>query len=120
MPEVSLSLIVLKTHQLDVVKFFYETIGIEFVEEQHGTGPVHFAGKFGGVVLEIYPLPEGQADTTTRLGFVVEDLGHVITALWRRELSKLKKPKQTDWGLRVVVKDPDGRSVELYHGGSNA
>ena len=115
MPRVSLSLMVLKTHQLDVVKYFYETIGIELVEERHGLGPVHFAGKLGTTVLEIYPLQEGEADATTRLGFVVEDLGCVLESLSRRELSPLKKAKQTEWGLRAVVKDPDGRSIELYH-----
>ena len=118
MPDVSLSLLVLKTHQVDVVRFFYETLGIELVEERHGTGPVHFAGRVGSVVVEIYPLGEGvEADPTTRLGFVVEDLGYVLESLWRQELSPLQKAKQTEWGLRAVVKDPDGRSVELYHRG---
>ena len=120
MPEVSLSLIVLKTHQLDKVKYFYETIGIALAEEQHGSGPAHFSGRVGGTVLEIYPLQEGEADATTRLGFVVENLGYVLESLWRRKFSLLKKAEQTEWGLRVVVKDPDGRSIELYHGDENA
>ena len=114
MPDVSLSLIVLKTNQLEVVAHFYESIGIELVEEQHGTGPLHYAARLGGTVLEIYPLAEGAADSTTRLGFVVEDLGAVMECLWRRELAPLKKARQTEWGLCRVVKDPDGRSVELY------
>ena len=120
MSEVSLSLLVLKTHKIDVVRSFYETIGIVFVEEQHGTGPVHFAGHVGGVVMEIYPLANSgeEADGTTRLGFVVEDLGDVLESLSRRNLSPPKQAKQTEWGLRCVVKDPDGRSVELYHRGS--
>ena len=37
---------------------FYGSLGIEFTEEQHGTGPVHFAGRVGEVALEVYPLPE--------------------------------------------------------------
>jgi catechol-2,3-dioxygenase len=117
MPKVSLSLLVLKTHQIDVMRSFYETIGIELTEEQHGTGPVHLAGNIGDVVVEVYPLPDdvSEADQTTRLGFVVEDLGYVLESLWRQKLSPLKEAKQTEWGLRVVVKDPDGRSVELYH-----
>ena len=117
MPDVSLSLVVLKTAQLETIRLFYETIGIDLTEEQHGSGPVHFAGKLAETVLEIYPLQDGEADSTTRLGFIVEDLGCVLESLWRRELSPLKKAKQTEWGLRVVVKDPDGRSIELYHGG---
>jgi len=113
---VSLSLLVLKTHQLDVVKRFYETIGIEFIEEQHGTGPVHFAGRVGNLVIEIYPSSDQgvKADATTRLGFIVEDIVSVIESLSRQDLSPLKKAKQSEWGMRAVVKDPDGRSVELY------
>ncbi len=117
MSNVSLYLIVLKTHQIEAVKLFYETIGIELIEEQHGNGPVHYAGKVGGTVLEIYPIHEGVADSTVRLGFVVEDLEYVLESLSRLELSPKKTAKQTEWGLRVIVKDPDGRSVELYHGG---
>lgn len=116
MSGVSLSLLVLKTHQVDSLQQFYGTIGIELAEEQHGKGSVHYAGRIGGVVIEIYPLQEGdEADATTRLGFVVEDLGNVLESLWRRQLSPLAKPWQTEWGLRAVVRDPDGRSVELYN-----
>jgi lactoylglutathione lyase len=119
MPSVSLSLVVLKTHQLETVRLFYETIGIDFAEEQQGSGPVHYLGTLGESVLEIYPLQEGEADSTTRLGFTVEDLGYVLESLRRRELLPLKKAKQTEWGLRAVVKDPDGRSIEFYHGGDD-
>ena len=117
MSEVALSLLVLRSQQVEALRLFYETLGIDLCEEQHGTGPVHFAGKLGPTVLEIYPLVDGDADTTTRLGFVVEDLGYVLESLWRRKLSPLKKAKETEWGLRAIVKDPDGRAVELYHRG---
>ena len=38
---------------------FYETVGLAFVEEKHGEGPVHYAHAFPGLVLEIYPLRAG-------------------------------------------------------------
>jgi len=115
MPDVSLKLLVLKTHHVDVLRAFYEVIGMSLCEEQHGSGPVHYSAKLGDVVLEIYPLAEGgQADTTSRIGFAVDDLGYVLETLWRRELAPITKARETEWGLRSVVRDPDGRAVELY------
>ena len=114
MQNVSFSLLVLKTQQLEKLRAFYSKLGIEFCEEQHGDGPTHFAGKVGSAVLEIYPLPDGgQVDSSTRLGFFVKDLGFVLESLWRNKFCELKKAKQTQWGYRSVVRDPDGRAVEL-------
>jgi lactoylglutathione lyase len=83
MAGVSLSLLVLKTRQVENLRRFYGLIGVELTEKQHGRGPVHYAGRVGDVVFEVYPLDvEGASpDTTTRLGFTVESLTHVMEAL---------------------------------------
>lgn len=115
MSKVSLSLLVLKTQQVEKLRVFYSMFGIEFCEEQHGTGPTHFAGQLQDTVFEIYPLAEReQPDSSTRIGFVVDDLNFVLESLWRHQFCKLKKAKQTEWGYRAVVRDPDGRAIELY------
>jgi lactoylglutathione lyase len=54
-PDVKLNLLVLKTRTLDKLKDFYTAFGITFVEEKHGDGPTHFAGRVGELVLELYP-----------------------------------------------------------------
>jgi hypothetical protein len=74
MPGLSLSLLVLKTRQVERLRAFYGAIGIDLTEEQHGKGPIHNAGKVGEAMLEVYPLPEAgpRTDTTTRLGFTVD------------------------------------------------
>jgi predicted enzyme related to lactoylglutathione lyase len=114
MADVSLTLLVLKTRQVDRVRAFYETLGIAFTEEQHGTGPRHHAGRVGDVVIEMYPLPDdGTFDTSTRLGFSVSDLPEAVQALHGLGSTVVKQPTQTAWGLQAVVKDSDGRSVEL-------
>jgi hypothetical protein len=114
MADVSLTLLVLKTRQVERVRTFYEALGIAFTEERHGTGPLYHAGRVGGVVFEIYPLPDGgTAETSTRLGFCVGDLAEVIQTLEGACTPVVKQPIQTAWGLQAVVKDPDGRSVEL-------
>jgi hypothetical protein len=112
----TLSLLVLKTQQIGRLRTFYAALGIALSEERHGGGPMHYAGRVGDVVLEIYPLPEAVAvaDATTRLGFVVEKLVEVIDALQAIGATVVHKPQPTDWGVRVVVRDPDGRAVELY------
>lgn len=109
---VQLNLIVLKTHHLDRLKEFYSALGVCFVEEKHGEGPLHLAGRVGEVVLELYPLPAdaGPADASTRLGFSVPDLDAVLAGLGAAVVSG---PRSTEWGRMAVVKDPDGRKVEV-------
>src|SRR5262245_26410264 len=76
MSHVSLTLLVLKTRQVEQLRVFYQTLGVDLVEEQHGKGPVHFAGLVGDVVIEVYPLPDDgtPVDTSTRLGFAVKNV----------------------------------------------
>ena len=105
----------LKTKQEESLRDFYGTLGIEFQTEQHGTGPTHHAGELGDLIMEIYPLNENaMTDQTTRLGFIVEDLRQTLEFLENLNLIEKKDPVQTEWGLRVVLRDPDGRAVELY------
>lgn len=115
MGNVMFSLVVLKTQRVVAMQKFYSALGIELVEEQHGKGPVHFAGRVGDVVLEIYPLPgDTSADASTRLGFTVARLADTIKALKTIDTPVVTEPQATQWGIRAVVRDPDGRAVELY------
>ena len=50
-----LNLIVLRSPEPVKSVAFYQLLGIGFEQEQHGTGPVHWAAETGSVVLEIYP-----------------------------------------------------------------
>jgi hypothetical protein len=112
---VAMRLLVLRTNQLEGVRAFYQSLGIALSPERHGSGPPHYAGRVGTCVLEVYPLPDGGvADATTRLGFAVVDLGRVLESLQAAGTPVLSPPKETAWGKRAVVQDPDGRAVELY------
>ncbi len=112
----ALKLLVLKSGQLDRLREFYGRLGLAFTDERHGGGPLHYSAPVGEFVLELYPLPEGISlpDTTTRLGFTVNNLDTVLESL--RGLGTLisSPARQTEWGYRAVVRDPDGRTVELY------
>ncbi|SKA36456.1 hypothetical protein SAMN04488128_104115 [Chitinophaga eiseniae] len=112
---INLQLLVIKTHQPEVLAAFYTLLGIEFEYHQHGKGPFHYASKNGLPVMEIYPLPANvpTADNTTRLGFGVTQLDELIRRLQQQQTPIFAIPGQSEWGYRAIVQDPDGRKVEL-------
>lgn len=116
MAATTLKLLVLKTSDLERMRGFYDLLGVEFTPERHGNGPLHYAGMVGNAVFELYPLPPGAAAVaaTPRLGFAVADVNRVMRQLESFGVTIVSKPRQTEWGLRAVVKDPDGRTVEIY------
>lgn len=111
----TLNLLVLKTNNLQPLFEFYSDLGIDFEYHQHGNGPHHYASKGINPVIEIYPLPKQipQPDTTTRLGFSVENLDQLIEILKTKETSIVTEPSQTPWGYVAIIQDPDGRKIEL-------
>jgi predicted enzyme related to lactoylglutathione lyase len=114
MTKPSLALVVLKTHQIESVLAFYRTLGVEFVEERHGKGPLHYAGQVGQTVFEIYPAKENESvDAATRLGFHVVQLTQTFELLRSSGAPIISEPKLSEWGTRAVLRDPDGRAVEL-------
>jgi lactoylglutathione lyase len=117
----SLSLLVLKTRQVDQLRWFYSALGIELNEEQHGKGPVHYAGRAGDVVLEVYPLTDNAAlaDSTIRLGFAVASLSKIMEALQTLGIPVISSPAKSRWGFRAVVRDPVGRAIELIEREAN-
>ena len=110
---VSLNLIVIRSSNLQKSERFYQAIGLQFIQEQHGNGPIHLVAKVGGTVFEIYPRGKGNDSTMTRLGFGVESLTAVISALEAIEVPVSHPPFQDQFGLRAVFIDPDGHKVEI-------
>ena len=65
-------------------------------------------------MFELYPLsPDGAATVGTRVGFSVPSLDVAISALSDFPGVVLSPPKDSQWGRRAVVADPDGHRVEL-------
>jgi len=84
-----LSLLVIRCRNLELSRLFYEGLGLKFVQEKHGKGPMHYASEIDGIVFEIYP-NDGQPPTDNiRLGFSSDEVKNDIYI------------------------DPDGRSVEI-------
>jgi lactoylglutathione lyase len=118
MGSASLSLIVLRTSKTQEMLAFYGALGFVFGEEKHGSGPIHHSTQIGSTVLEIYPGESAapinrKGSGATMLGFAVQSLDDVVPALEKLSSEFISGPKDSAWGRRVVVVDPDGRTVEL-------
>ena len=114
----SMSLIVLRTGTIEAMLAFYRALGLTFVQEQHGTGAIHYSTVLGEVILEIYPAEAGQAPDrktggATMIGIKVKSVDAVVEALQNMGIKPLSPPKDSAWGRRATVLDPDGRLIEL-------
>jgi hypothetical protein len=93
---------------------FYSRLGLQFTRHRHGTGPEHFSAELPSCVFELYPKSADDPSTLgTRIGFTVESVDGVILALSDFPKAVVSPAKDSDWGRRAVVADPDGHRVEL-------
>jgi catechol 2,3-dioxygenase-like lactoylglutathione lyase family enzyme len=98
---------------------FYRAVGLDLVGEDHGDGE-HYAADIAGIHVAVldaetstaHPAAWREAGTTFP-GFWVDSLDVVLTDLSRAGAPLLVAHEPKSWGCRAVVKDPDGRTVEL-------
>ncbi len=113
-PELQLNLVVLRSHDIDGCARFYEILGADFERHNHGNGPVHLSAEINDLVLEIYPAQNDHEDVSIpRIGFSVINVSKAMTALEEAGVAVVSPPKNSPWGIRGVVRDFDGRVVEL-------
>lgn len=111
-----LNLLVIRAADPGASVLFYETVtGRTFSPEKHGSGPEHFTAKLGAALFEIYPLAE-KPPSNVRLGFEVADLDGTVSQVREAGYEVVSEPKDSPWGRRAVVADPDGNRVELLAG----
>jgi len=103
-------LIVLRCADIEKTKAFYEHFGMKFEKEKHANGPEHFACQDEVGVFELYP-SEGPPDHTG-LGLVSDDIEALNLRLKQNRYSP-REVRKTDWGRVFVVRDPDGRRIEV-------
>jgi predicted enzyme related to lactoylglutathione lyase len=109
-----LRLLVLRSEYLERAKLFYEILGFQFKAERHGSGPLHYAAEMGDLVFELYPSSSGRTPDDTRLGFGVLGLETVVNKLDGMGTPIISSHQETSWGPCAIIRDPDGRAVELY------
>ena len=106
-----LNLLVLRCRDIEASRAFYECIGLTFVKHAHGGGPEHYSHENHEVVIELYPA-SGRINDKTGLGFRCYNL----EAMQKTLSEKGYGPDiicDNDWGESFVVRDPDGRRVEI-------
>ena len=67
-----LDVVVFRCADLDATLAFYEGLGLEFAEEQHGRGPRHFSTQLGQAVLELYPATDRFPVDQATIGIVTD------------------------------------------------
>src|SRR5947209_18835664 len=114
MSNITLKLVMLRSPDMARAAAFYNRLGLQFSKHRHGSGPEHFSAELGGAVFEIYPAtPDGPSTLGTRVGFRVPSLDAALAALGGLPGAILSPAKDSEWGHRAVVADPDGHRVEL-------
>src|SRR5690349_19429919 len=111
-PMTRLNLLVIRCRDVEASRAFYERFGFAFAEHVHGSGPRHYAAEAPDFVLELYPAPSADYADQTGLGFAVPDLRGLHEGLCAGGLAP-GAVKDNPWGVSFVLRDPDGRRVEI-------
>ncbi len=109
-----LKLLVIRTDKLPEVVDFYTQLGFIFEYHRHEKGVFHYSTDISGTIFEIYPLLKSQKtpDISTRIGFSIFNFEEIINSIESQIFEST--PIATEWGIMAVLKDPDGRKVEIY------
>jgi len=126
----ALSLIMLRTHDLDRSRRFYEAIGLRFFLSRYGNGPSYIHGpvppdapvilnlKTDGIpppntCLEIQEVKRDQPIAPQQIGFFVGSVDAAADAAIEAGGVLLTPAADWPYGRRAAVADPDGHRVEL-------
>lgn len=111
---VRLVLTVIKVSELERSAKFYSALGLKLSKHSHGGGPVHYTYEESGHTFEIYPARDRETTATSvRIGFSVPSVDDLMDIVVRAGGTIRVLPKDSEWGRRAVVTDPDGHALEL-------
>lgn len=108
----NLNLLVLRSSDIEATRRFYEMIGFAFERHAHGSGPEHYASEDEAGVFEIYPATQAAGVDQVGLGFVTADLEGDQERLLAAGFAS-QPIRSNPWGRTFVIRDPDGRRVEV-------
>jgi lactoylglutathione lyase len=113
--ETILSLVVIRSSNIDRAAQFYGALGLQLTKHAHGKSPEHYSAILGDSVLEIYPAQNQQDSTSrTRLGFKVAGLKNIVESVRALGPTIVSELAPTSYGFSAVVQDFDGHKIELY------
>jgi lactoylglutathione lyase len=126
----SLNLIVLRTHDIECSRRFYEAIGLRFQPFQYGSGAQSMRGpvppdaplvldvksesmRLPHTYFEIHTLRREEPIAKLQIGFFVSSVDAAVAAALEGGGSLLSKAATWPYGRRAAVADPDGHRIEL-------
>jgi len=116
---VELGALILFANQLEETVAFYRALGLPLEEDPHDEGPLHFACALGPTHFAVFqggpgtPPPFRAAGGVTP-GIAVPSLATALAAVEARGARVVEPPTEYPWGPRILVEDPDGRTVEVF------
>ena len=117
MDDPQLKRVVVHTADMDKAFEFWLHAGLCLGQGFLESGPMYLVSNMNGVVFEVHPSESAiDLDKSTRLGFSIPNLAGTIEQLRSINAEIIQEPQRTPSGLRATVRDPDGRTVELYQG----
>lgn len=115
---------VIKAKRLDRTRLFYEALGYTLIEEQHGSGPIHYSVDFGSCVYVFYPAKSGATVTPSKSDFWIVDVTRFDDVLRIANELELERDPVTFYDpeqrLRsAIFEDPDGRRILVREVGND-
>lgn len=107
----ALTLLVLRCSDIERSRAFYESFGLRFLAEKHGTGREHYSTRIDSLVLELYPRTEAET-SGLRIGFSVMDLSSTLEGIGRAGYSPTRVVLDAS-PPHALIRDPDGHWLEL-------
>jgi catechol 2,3-dioxygenase-like lactoylglutathione lyase family enzyme len=109
-----MSLVVIRTADLERSRAFYATLGLALNVEKHGDGPLHYSCVLDDVVIELYPtkrMPTGGGRLELRVPTPEAAVERLLSS---GQISTMPRTVTREFGPEVlVVEDPDGNELEL-------
>jgi len=122
--------LVLFARDADRTAAFYRALGLPLDPERHGDGPIHHTCSLGATHVAIFaarseadldaapsattPAGDHRAAGAQFFGLTVARLETAYEAALEQGAPVVQEPKRYSWGRRALVRDPDGRVVELF------
>lgn len=118
-PEVRIDALILHAREPARTVAFYRALGLALEEEHHGDGPVHWACDQGGAHIAVFPADVSglsAADLSApglKFGLRVRSVDEAMAAGVAAGGTIARPADTAPWGRSGVLRDPDGRLVEL-------
>ena len=114
-----LGALILFANQLAETVSFYQALGLPLEEESHDDGPLHFACDLGTLHVAVFQGAPGTHPPFRTAGGVlpglaVPSLDGALESAEALGAKIVQRPTEYPWGMRALVEDPDGRTVELF------